>query len=425
MQKNKNMKKTLFFLFVQLAFLPLLKAGSPIKLKCIVDSVFTQEDQWAYWFCLCENEYSIADSCLLKKGQKSFHFEKTFEDSYFSSWITFSKCGPNQLELCVVPGEDVVVYIVPNSLRYPRTEGSIATQDKHEQYKKLKQIFRRINELKVCAMNTTDSTLIKAVLDSVSDYEYYRDIGNDIELLLKTKSAYTYVSTLSVLKDRGYFSDEQIDSLENELLVKFPNDAATKKYFNKRLAPPATAASRKALSRFDEIMATKWKTPIVVNRNYTKEFLTPKQSALYNIGSHVSDISLEDITGAQIKLSDIKKEYVLIDFWASWCGPCCRAYSDLLKAQKRYNKELCIYAISIDSNQDSWRSTVKRLDPEHTFTHVRVVPGSEKGKVLSKQYGVTRIPANFLLDVERKIIAMDLTGNDLQEKMSELIKDDL
>ena len=303
MQKNKNMKKTLFFLFVQLAFLPLLKAGSPIKLKCIVDSVFTQEDQWAYWFCLCENEYSIADSCLLKKGQKSFHFEKTFEDSYFSSWITFSKCGPNQLELCVVPGEDVVVYIVPNSLRYPRTEGSIATQDKHEQYKKLKQIFRRINELKACAMNTTDSTLIKAVLDSVSDYEYYRDIGNDIELLLKTKSAYTYVSTLSVLKDRGYFSDEQIDSLENELLVKFPNDAATKKYFNKRLAPPATAASRKALSRFDEIMATKWKTPIVVNRNYIKEFLTPKQSALYNIGSHVSDISLEDITGAQIKLS--------------------------------------------------------------------------------------------------------------------------
>ena len=227
------------------------------------------------------------------------------------------------------------------------------------------------------------------------------------------------------MKDRGYFSDEQIDSLENELLVKFPNDAATKKYFNKRLAPPATAASRKALSRFDEIMATKWKTPIVVNRNYIKEFLTPKQSALYNIGSHVSDISLEDITGAQIKLSDIKKEYVLIDFWASWCGPCCRAYSDLLKAQKRYNKELCIYAISIDSNQDSWRSTVKRLDPEHAFTHVRVVPGSEKGKVLSKQYGVTRIPANFLLDVERKIIAMDLTGNDLQEKMSELIKDDL
>lgn len=361
----------------------------------------------------------------VEKGQKSFHFEKTFEDSYFSSWITFSKCGPNQLELCVVPGEDVVVYIVPNSLRYPRTEGSIATQDKHEQYKKLKQIFRRINELKACAMNTTDSTLIKAVLDSVSDYEYYRDIGNDIELLLKTKSAYTYVSTLSVLKDRGYFSDEQIDSLENELLVKFPNDAATKKYFNKQLAPPATAASRKALSRFDEIMATKWKTPIVVNRNYTKEFLTPKQSALYNIGSHVSDISLEDITGAQIKLSDIKKEYVLIDFWASWCGPCCRAYSDLLKAQKRYNKELCIYAISIDSNQDSWRSTVKRLDPEHAFTHVRVVPGSEKGKVLSKQYGVTRIPANFLLDVERKIIAMDLTGNDLQEKMSELIKDDL
>ena len=71
-------------------------------------------------------------------------------------------------------------------------------------------------------MNTTDSTLIKAVLDSVSDYEYYRDIGNDIELLLKTKSAYTYVSTLSVLKDRGYFSDEQIDSLKNELLVKIP-----------------------------------------------------------------------------------------------------------------------------------------------------------------------------------------------------------
>jgi len=137
-----------------------------------------------------------------------------------------------------------------------------------------------------------------------------------------------------------------------------------------------------------------------------------------DIGQPAPDFTLSDTTGNPFGLSDIKGGYLLVDFWASWCSPCRAENPNIVKVFKAYNnKGFNILGVSFDTNRDKWIQAIK--DDNLTWHHVSDLKGW--GNAAGKLYGIMSIPANVLLDPDRKIIAHNLKGEELMKRLEELL----
>lgn len=137
------------------------------------------------------------------------------------------------------------------------------------------------------------------------------------------------------------------------------------------------------------------------------------------VGYTATNFSQSNPEGKTINLTDFRGKYVLIDFWASWCKPCRMENPNVVAAYNRFkDKGFTVLGVSMDSNKDSWLTAIKQ--DNLTWTHVSDLKGW--GNEVGKIYGVTGIPQNYLLDKEGKIVAKDLRGPALDEKLAEIIK---
>ncbi|MFD1003620.1 redoxin domain-containing protein [Ohtaekwangia kribbensis] len=135
------------------------------------------------------------------------------------------------------------------------------------------------------------------------------------------------------------------------------------------------------------------------------------------VGKPFVDFTMNDAQGKAVQLSSYKGKYVLLEFWASWCGP-CRAENPNLREQyaKFKDKGFNILGVSLDDKEDRWK---KALEKDNLpWTQVSDLKGWHNAAAI--QYGVRAIPANFLISPEGKIIARDLRGEALNAKLSEI-----
>lgn len=138
-----------------------------------------------------------------------------------------------------------------------------------------------------------------------------------------------------------------------------------------------------------------------------------------SIGSAAPDLAFKNPDGKVLKLSDLRGKVVLLDFWASWCGPCRRENPNVVAAYKKFkDKGFTIYSVSLDQDAGRWKTAIQQdglLWPNHVSDLKGW--GSEPAHI----YGVQAIPAQFLLDKDGKIIAQNLRGTMLEEKLQELL----
>lgn len=153
------------------------------------------------------------------------------------------------------------------------------------------------------------------------------------------------------------------------------------------------------------------------NNGFVKTLDMKVKSALLP-GSTAPEIEMRDPQGEIRRLSDLKGKVVMIDFWASWCNPCRRENPNVVKLYHKYHeKGFEIYSVSMDKSRDAWLAAIA-ADGLVWPNHVSDLKGwtSSGGAT----YGIASIPATVLIDKEGKIIARDLRGNDLANKLKEI-----
>ncbi len=226
-------------------------------------------------------------------------------------------------------------------------------------------------------------------------------------------------SMLAVLTERGKSEMQSLNQYVQNFVNEQKNPAVA--YFGiakgmEILSPDeARVLVVKTAERFPSHAGlTTLKTKISVNPQENED---AGSYALLN--KQAPDLSMEDINGKTIKISDFKGKYVLVDFWASWCKPCRMENPNVVKAFQKYkDRNFTVLGVSLDKDKDAWVEAIK--NDELTWPHMSDLKFWESAAVPAYQFD--GIPFNVLLDPTGKIIAYGLRGDDLQQKLDQLLK---
>lgn len=166
-------------------------------------------------------------------------------------------------------------------------------------------------------------------------------------------------------------------------------------------------------SYYHRMVTTQYNQAQAVQRNPSM-----RKNSTYTAGMEAPNIEMADPEGNVRSLSDLRGKVVMIDFWASWCGPCRRENPNVVAAYNRYNdKGFEIFSVSLDSDKNKWLKAIQQ-DGLLWPNHVSDLKGWQNAA--SQKYGVSSIPHTILVGRDGKIIATHLRGAALEQKLAEL-----
>lgn len=254
-----------------------------------------------------------------------------------------------------------------------------------------------------------------------TDYIDYNKMMNGFgtqqqELVKMYNQAQASNDQATMMKVRNDYQalDGQVKGAVENFIKTHPKSAVSGYaiYFNYQNNPNAT------IEELEHLVGLLDKS--ILNTKYGKlgqEKLTQLRGT--TVGFQATDFTQNNMEDKPVKLSDFRGKYVLVDFWASWCGPCRGENPNVVAAYNKYkDKGFTILGVSFDQNKTAWMKAVEadRL----TWNHVSDLKGW--GNEVGKIYGITSIPQNILVDKEGKIIAKNLRGAALEQKLEEVIK---
>ena len=277
------------------------------------------------------------------------------------------------------------------------------------------------------------------------DYSKLKVNGDSINIILQDHFKYRN-GIISEIQKINNLKDQEKIILKNNILDKYQE--YLKKFINQNKQSPSIimvlGEIQNPVEFMNELLLIK---EVIINQFENQKYLTDINNAIENanqqkkflaqqedraiqeldqrkklgleIGDKAPEIALSDVNGKIIKLSSLRGNVVLIDFWASWCRPCRAENPNVVKLYNKYkNKDFTIYSISLDQDRKKWIDAINQ-DQLSWPNHVSELTGWKSTPGI--QYGVSSIPKTFLIDKDGIIIGYDLRGSTLEKKLSELL----
>lgn len=228
----------------------------------------------------------------------------------------------------------------------------------------------------------------------------------------------------AIYEKKDEATQKRMGEIQKEYMAIEENEMKkTKDYIaaHKNDVTPAAFISQLSSSlEYDELNTMLDKTAAYYNHPMTegaKKYLKGLEKR--RPGIMFTDFAMNDTEGKEHKLSDWagKGNYVLVDFWASWCGPCRAEMPNVVEVYKKYHeKGFEVVGVSFDSKAEAWKDAIQKLGL--TWPHISDLKGWQCAA--AGIYGIRGIPSNLLLDPQGKIVATDLRAEGLKEKMKEI-----
>lgn len=146
--------------------------------------------------------------------------------------------------------------------------------------------------------------------------------------------------------------------------------------------------------------------------------LSKKDEAQLSYGKPALEIQLPTLQGDSIKLSSLKGKVVLLDFWASWCGPCRASNKSLVRLYEKYKtKGFEIFSVSIDEDKKDWERAIKK----DRISWLQVNDNKGWYGKTPTAWNIYQIPTSYLIDKDGRLVAMDLEGRELEAMLKDLL----
>lgn len=290
--------------------------------------------------------------------------------------------APDLLGVFLEPGKTLRLRATADSVKYARVRGSRVNRDNE----KFKLLTKAVNEKNMALMKeyygkSPEQRNDEAYMQTVIS----RDAEIREEMAVLSRQFYT-------ARPDSYIALLVFGSVMN--LDRDPG-AAEAEFDKFSAAVKATAAGKGIAQKINE-------------------------GKVNGIGQLAMDFTQNDVNDKPVKLSDFRGKYVLLDFWASWCGPCRAENPNVVKAYHTYkDKNFTVLGVSLDQpgKKADWLKAIEQ--DGLAWTQVSDLKGWENAA--SKMYGIRGIPANYLIDPSGKIIAKNVRGEELQRKLAEVL----